>query len=177
MNGLGNVIFLFMLEKVIDMNEENFLKTIKTPWKFRWYLFTKLPLAWLMGIRLLVIDHSHCTVILPFKKRNLNPFRSMYFAAQVAAAELSTGILLMMAREATGDVSMLVSRIESEFYKKAVTDLRFTCNQGEMITDIIRKAVVSGDPMTIGAESIGKDEHEDTVSITRITWSVKRRKK
>ena len=58
----------------------------------RWMLF-KLPAAWLTGVRLSLINDSRCEVKVKFKWINQNPYRSMFWAVQGMAAELSTCLL------------------------------------------------------------------------------------
>ena len=72
-----------------------------------------------MGVRMRACDGQRAEVALPYGWRSQNPFKSTYFAAQAAAGELSTGVLAMYAMQELPPVSMLVTRIEAEFYKKA----------------------------------------------------------
>ena len=54
----------------------------------------KLPSAWLCGVRVKAISKTDCSVGVKHKWINQNPFKSMYFAVQAMAAELSTGALV-----------------------------------------------------------------------------------
>lgn len=151
------------------------MQLLKNSWKFSFYLFSKLPLAWLMGIRISYADKQQCRLVLPFRRRNLNPFGSMYFAAQLAAAEMSTGLLVMTACHEQGNMSMLVTHISAEFTKKAVTDLSFECSQGDMIFESVLRASNTGEPVIIEAASKGFDLNRNQVCTVKIQWSVKKR--
>ena len=59
----------------------------------KWMLF-KLPAAWLTGVRISSISDTKCEVKVRFKWINQNPYRSMFWAVQGMAAELTTGMLL-----------------------------------------------------------------------------------
>jgi hypothetical protein len=168
-SSLINNIFLTMIKNKT-------LSQLKKSWKFRAYLLLKLPLAWIMGLRIKEIDESKCITILPFKRFNYNPFKSMYFATQIAAAELSTGLLMLVAIDQRKEVSMLVKKVEASFSKKAVTDIEFVCEQGFLISDAVKNAIESGDSVSIVAYSKGLDKSGDEVCAAFITWSIKRSK-
>lgn len=152
------------------------LLLLKQHLKFSWYLWKRLPLAWLMGLRIKQIEQDSCSIILPFKKRNLNPFKSMYFAAQIAAAELSTGLLLLVAIDGKPKISMLVKELNASFFKKAVTDIVFICNDGKTIEKAINQAIVTEAKIEFQAVSFGYNKEAEIVSETKITWSIKLKK-
>ena len=92
---------------------------MKHPFKFRMFLFSKLPAAWFAGVRIREIDETKCRVTIPYKWLNRNPFRSTYFASLSMAAEMSTGALaLAHLYKRKPPVSLLVVKVESEYFKK-----------------------------------------------------------
>src|SRR6516162_5665504 len=96
------------------------IKMMKHPVKFRMFLFSKLPAAWFSGLKLRELDGQHCVVSVPFSWYSKNPFRSTYFACLAMAAEMSTGALAMMqVYKRRPPVSMLVTRMEANYFKKA----------------------------------------------------------
>jgi hypothetical protein len=83
----------------------------------KWMLF-KLPAAWLTGVRILSISDTKCEVKVRFKWINQNPYRSMFWAVQGMAAELTTGMLLTKSiQESNTNISMLLVGNKSNFYK------------------------------------------------------------
>ena len=91
----------------------------------------KLPAAWLSGVRLSLINDSRCEVKVKFKWINQNPYRSMFWAVQGMAAELTTGMLVTKEiRERNVNISMLVTSNSSKFLKKATGRITFSCDQG-----------------------------------------------
>ena len=66
-----------------------------TPNSINRFLLYKLPAAWLTGVRVSVINDLKCEVKVRFRWINQNPFRSMYWAVQGMAAELTTGMLVI----------------------------------------------------------------------------------
>ena len=84
-------------------------------------MLSKLPAAWLSGVRLALIDEDKCEVKVRFKWINQNPYRSMFWAVQGMAAELTTGMLLTKSiQDSNTNISMLLVSNKSNFHKKAV---------------------------------------------------------
>ncbi len=107
----------------------------------RWMLF-KLPAAWLTGVRLSVINEGKCEVKVRFKWINQNPYRSMFWAVQAMAAELTTGMLLTKSiQDSNSDISMLLVSNKSSFYKKAVGKITFVCDEGENAKQLINSTI------------------------------------
>ena len=103
----------------------------------KWMLF-KLPAAWLTGVRVSLISETKCEVKVRFKWINQNPYRSMFWAVQGMAAELTTGMLLTKSiQESNTNISMLLVGNKSNFYKKAVGKIKFICDQGETAKELI----------------------------------------
>src|SRR5690606_29102926 len=142
--------------------------------KFRMFLFSKLPAAFFSGVRVREIDEKGCVVTIPFKWLTQNPFRSTYFASLSMAAEMSTGTLAMAhLYKMDPPVSMLVVKVESEYFKKAVGRTTFTCEDGEALKQIIADCISSGEGRSFRATATGKNQQGETVAIFYITWSFK----
>jgi hypothetical protein len=142
--------------------------------KFGFFMFTKLPSAWICGVRLREIDEGHAVVSVPYKWFSQNPFKSTYFACQAMAAEMSTGVLSMgHVYQRNPAVSLLVTKIEGVFLKKATSRIYFRCNDGEAILKTIDRAIVSGQGESITATSIGVNSNGEAVSEFKIEWSFK----
>jgi hypothetical protein len=147
-----------------------------TPSKINSFAFFKLPAAYWTGVRVRHIDEKNCQVTVKHKWINQNPFKSIYFAVQAMAAELSTGALVMShIQKAKANVSMLVSRNESVFSKKAKGQITFVCEDGLAAQQAIQQTLETGEGITFWMQAVGKDEKGDVVSSFRFEWSVKRK--
>lgn len=134
----------------------------------------KLPAAYFCGIRVRYTDETKCAVTVPFKWLTKNPFRSTYFACLSMAAEMSTGVLAMgHIYKKDPEVSMLVTKIEANFFKKAKGTVTFISEDGRRIASMIREAMSSGKSTSVNAYSTGKNKEGDTVAEFVITWSFK----
>ncbi|MBC7722558.1 MAG: thioesterase [Pedobacter sp.] len=147
---------------------------ITNPIKYQSFLLTKLPLAFFVGLKLVLLQEDQAAVSVRFKWLNKNPFRSMYFAVLAMAAELSTGILPVAYTYKTHpSVSMLVVKCEGEFYKKAIGNIVFTCVDGLTIVDAINQTITTKQGVTISSTAIGKNEQDEVVAKFVFVWSFK----
>lgn len=154
----------------------NFIRLMKSPMKLGLFLFTKLPAAYFAGVRVREIDEKQCVATVPYKWFSQNPFRSTYFACLSMAAELSTGALAMAHLYKTDPpVSMLVTKVESEYFKKATGRTWFLCVDGDIFRKAIEECINSGEAKQVVAESIGKNQSGEIVARFLITWSFKAR--
>ena len=145
-----------------------------TPLKLNVFLFFKLPSAFWCGVRVKSITKEQCVVTVKHRWFNQNPFKSMYFAVQAMAAELTTGALVMMQIKKSGkNISMLVANNNSNFSKKATGRITFTCNDGHLIEEAIKQTIATGEGQTIWMKSVGVNEKREQVSEMNFEWSIK----
>lgn len=87
---------------------------------------------------------------------------------------MSTGLLgLMHIYQRKPAVSMLVVKLEANYYKKATGKTYFTCEDGDKIVAAIDGSIASGEGKTVTAKSTGKNEAGELVAEFFITWSFK----
>ncbi len=145
-----------------------------TPSSITFYTLFKLPAAYFTGVRVKSIEDSQCTVSVRLNWMNKNPFRSMFWAVQGMAAELSTGVLIMKSlRQKNINASMLVVENKATFSKKAVGLITFTCLQGKVVSETITAAIEENAPKQIWLDAKGYDQHGDEVSSFSFLWSIK----
>lgn len=134
----------------------------------------KLPAAYFSGIRVKSINDEVCVVTVKYKWINQNPFKSMFWAVQGMAAELTTGALMLSKIKDSGkNISMLVANNNATFTKKAIGRITFTCNDGKLIDEALVKAIETGEGQTVWMQSVGKNEEGIDVSTFNFEWSVK----
>ena len=149
-----------------------------TPARFNLFMFFKLPSAWWSGVRLHEITNEKCVVSVRHRWINQNPFKSIFWAVQGMAAEMTTGAFLTREINLSGqNISMLVANNTAKFTKKATGKIRFVCTQGIEVKELINKAISTGDGQTLWIDSKGYNEDNVMVSQFSFEWSVKLRKK
>ena len=144
-----------------------------TPNRINAFNFFKLPSVWWCGIRVTKIDDISCQVKVAHRWINQNPFKSMFWAVQGMAAELTTGALIMEAiHNSNRKVSMLVLNNRANFSKKARGKLAFTCDADTVIDEAFKKLIDSKEPQTFWLTSKGIDQDEFVVSTFEFEWTV-----
>lgn len=152
----------------------SYLKKINNSFLYRLFLIVKLPIAWISGLKVDEVTHHHAKVAIRYKYLNQNPFKSMYFACQAMAAEMTTGLLAMGYIDSHPvKISMLVLNLDSKYTKRALGKIQFVCEDGLLVKDAIQKAVDTKESVLCNMTSKGYDQHGACVSSFYITWSFK----
>lgn len=145
-----------------------------TPNKLNTFLLLKLPAAFFTGVRTTFIDDKKCVVKVRHRWINQNPFKSMFWAVQGMAAELTTGALVMQKIKKSGkQISMLVANNNASFSKKATGKITFTCFEGEKVDAAIEKAIDTNEGQTVWLKANGVNEEGIEVSTFNFEWTIK----
>ena len=145
-----------------------------TPQKVNTFMLFKLPLAYLGGVRVASIEETEAIVKIKHRWINQNPYKSMFWAAQGMAAEMTTGVLVMSQIEKSKrKISMLVTHQEAKFTKKATGKIQFICKDGGLIKDAIQKSIDTGQGQVITLTSEGFNKDGVSVSKFQFEWSLK----
>jgi hypothetical protein len=70
-------------------------------------------------------------------------------------------------------VSMLVVKVDSEYFKKAIGRTSFVCEDGGLFQKAIEETIATGVARIVKAKSIGKNNDGEIVAEFFITWSFK----
>ena len=152
----------------------SYLKKVNNSFLYRLFLIAKLPMAWISGLKVNKVTAERAQISIRYKYLNQNPFKSMYFACQAMAAEMSTGLLAMGYIDIHSQkISMLVMDLNCKFTKKAVGEIQFVCEDGILVKEAINKAVNSNEGVLCEMISNGYDQKGDIVSSFKIIWSFK----
>ncbi len=169
-----NIILTIAVSKKFVKLPNKHLEMKFTPRKINAFLAFKLPSAFLAGVRVKTLDNTKSTVTVKHRWINQNPFKSLYFAIHCMASELSTGVLVMQQIAQSGKrISMLVTKQNAIFTKKATGRITFKCLDGNLIKDAIENTIATGEGQTLLLKSEGHDEQGDLVSFFEYQWSIK----
>ncbi len=161
------------MEIQLNSKQKKLMKDLMS-WKFKLYLLGQLPMGFIAGMRVRELNPEKCTTSVPFKWLTKNPFRSMYFAVQSMAAELSTAANCLLA--ITGSkpsVAFIIVDCKAEFYKKANSRVYFTCNDGLKAYEAVEKCFSTGESQQATFTTEGKMKDGTLVSKFEFTWSFK----
>lgn len=159
----------------LNPKQVKFLSLVNNVWLFKSFMFFKLPMGLISGLKVKSINEDEVTVQVKYKWVNTNPFKSLYFAVLSMAAEMSTGLLSLLYVQDDFAMSILVVKMEAEFFKKAVGKISFKCKDGNLIREAVGRAKESGEGVTFETNSVGYDESNSIVAQFKITWSVKKK--
>jgi len=145
--------------------------------KINLFLMMKIPLAYIAGVRMKTLTKKETIVTVRHRWINQNPYKSLYWAVQGMASELTTGILVMKQITENGKkISMLVTGLNGKFTKKAKGKITFSCNDGDKIKQAIEKTIKTGEWETLTLISEGYDEDNEKVSRFEYEWSIRARR-
>lgn len=145
-----------------------------SPGKLNWYLLFNLPSAYLCGVRTRFLNDVTCVVTVKHKWINKNPFKSMFWAVQGMAAELTTGALVMQKIMQSGkNISMLVANNNATFTKKATGRITFMCEDGSKLDEAIALTISTGEGCTVWMQATGTNADGIEVSKFNFEWTLK----
>ncbi len=145
--------------------------------KLRMFMLFKLPMGLLAGLRIRELTEEQTIVSVPFKNLNKNPFKSIYFAVQSMAAELSTASACMIAVHShSPSVAFIIVDLKANFMKKANGRTYFTCQDNPKAFEAVQKCIESGESSTATFKTVGTLADGTVVSEFEFTWSFKQRK-
>jgi len=131
-------------------------------------------MAFLSGLKIVKLTEELCSVTVPYKSLNKNPFRSTYWAVLGMAAEMSSGALISMyTYKQKPSMATIIVSCKAEFVKKGTDVTTFVCSDGLKVKEAIIKAIEVNEPQVIECKSIGKNEADEDVANFGFIWSVK----
>jgi hypothetical protein len=144
-----------------------------SPFRLNLFTFFKLPSVWWCGVRVTKIEDAFCEVKVKHHWINQNPFKSLFWAVQGMAAELTTGVLIMQAiKKSNRKVSMLVLNNRANFSKKGRGKISFTCHAEKLIDNAFEQLIASQQPQTLWLTSKGIDQQGNVVSTFEFEWTL-----
>ena len=159
-------------EAMIETVRQGFLSKMK----FRIMLFFALPLGFKSRMWIKEFTRETCKVVLPYNRRNKNPFNSTYWAALGMGAEMASGVFItLFTRKQKPSVATIVVESNANYFKKAVGNTTFVYEGGKDIEDAIRKTIATGEPVQVSSYTPGYNDAGELVCEWTFVWSVKRR--
>ena len=164
----------------LDQSQIKFRRKILNPFWFYFFTFFDVPMGWIANMKLKELSFNHCVTSVPFhwyyRWQNKNPFKSMYFAVQSMAAELSTAsIALLATHNIKPSIAYIIVEMKAIYIKKATGSTTFNCNNGDEIFAAVEKCIKEKKGTKARVKTIGKLKDGTIVSEFYFTWSFKQR--
>lgn len=162
-------------EFTLSSKQKKLVKQV-TGFKFKLYVLMKLPMGLLANLKVEKLTADECITSVPFNWLTKNPFKSMYFAVQSMAAELSTASTCLLAvRGKKPSVAFIIVNCKANFFKKATSRVYFTCSDAGKAFEAVEKCIENKAAETVTFKTVGKMIDGTVVSEFEFTWSFRQR--
>jgi acyl-coenzyme A thioesterase PaaI-like protein len=155
------------------------IQRLKDTAYLRFFTWLKIPLiAWLRP-RVEELSDSHCVLRFPHGRRSRNHLNSVYFGVLCVGADCAGGLIAMRTIQQRGNkVAFVFKDFHAEFLKRAEGDVLFTCDQGEVLRELVLRAEESEERVeeTVHVVATVPDKlGDEPVARFDLTISLKRR--
>ena len=179
-NRLKDLMPHFFKDQVLPRIGDAVPETFKETLLLRGFGFFKIPLLFFISPSVIELNEQRCVVKIPLSRRSMNHLRSMYFGALAAGADCAGGLIAMklIQTEGQGKVSLIFKDFHAEFLKRAEGDVLFTCEQGEEVRALVRKAIESGERENLAVHvtaTVPSKMGDEPVARFILTLSLKKR--
>jgi acyl-coenzyme A thioesterase PaaI-like protein len=145
----------------------------------RLWAFKNVLLLWFIQPSILQIDESRCIVRIPLTWRTRNHLRSMYFGALCMGADVAGGLIAFhLMRKQKVSVSFVFKDVRAEFLKRPEADVHFTCADGPVIQELMRRTLETGERQEAKVHvvaTVPKKLGDEPVANFELTLSLKKR--
>lgn len=171
-----------LLDTITETLPHAIPKALKDTLFLRGFGLMKIPMLFFISPSVVELSETRCVVKVPLSRRTMNHLRSMYFGALAAGADCAGGLIAMrlIQSEGEGKVSLIFKDFHAEFLKRAEGDVFFTCEQGEEIQELVRKAIETGERENLAVRvtaTVPSRLGDEPVARFVLTLSLKRRDK
>ncbi len=119
---------------------------IRATWVIRYFGLSKVPLILYCRPSVIKLTEETTVIKIPFKRRNKNHLKSMYFGVLAVGADIAGGILAMgLIRKSGRNISLVFKDFKADFLKRPEGDTNFTCNDGQAVKNLIDEATKTGE--------------------------------
>ena len=155
-----------------NLKLEKEIKNLSKPLRFRIFTILKMPSSAFVGLKITQFSTESCTTTIPGGWRTQNPFRSMYWAVQGMAAEMTTGAFpFAISRSISQNLRMYVIGVESDFIRRARGKIVFKCSNLFDAYNAIEETLKTKEPVNCDLISTGKDSSGEVVSKWIFRWN------
>ena len=104
--------------------------------------FWNIPLLFYCRPKIIFLDEKTIKVKIKFKRKVKNHLGSMYLGALTIGADITAGYFAFhFLRLHKKKISLIFKDFHADFYKRAMSDVQFTCDMGNDIKEMINKSV------------------------------------
>ncbi len=95
------------------------------------------------------LDAERCVVRVPLRRWTRNHLGTMYFGAMAIGADCAGGLLAVeRIRARKAGLTLVFKSFEARFLKRPEADVRFICEDGALIGELVEKVLATGERQT-----------------------------
>ncbi|MFM7681565.1 MAG: DUF4442 domain-containing protein [Bacteroidota bacterium] len=104
----------------------------------------RIPVIGFVRPKLISINKEEIVVSISLRRRTKNHLNSMYFGALAVGADVAAGIFAFYYSEIhKKNISLAFKGMKAEFLKRAESDIRFVCSEGNKIETMLHACISS----------------------------------
>ena len=110
----------------------------------KFFGFLKVPMIFYCNPKVVRISEGSVEIKISLKRKTKNHVGSMYFGALSVGADITGGaIALDLIKKSKCKINLLFKNFKADFLKRAEGDVHFICNDGKLISDMVKKTEIS----------------------------------
>jgi len=134
----------------------------------------KIPMIAFVGAKLMVLDENSSQVRIRLKRRTKNHLKSMYFGSLAVGADIAAGLHAFYFAEESGvKVSFAFKAVKAEFLKRAMTDVYFNSDEGQLVKQAFDEAMSTKERVNKWIKVEAKNTDNEVVAVFDMEISVK----
>lgn len=102
---------------------------------------------WLASPSIVELSERRCVVRIPLNWRTRRrDIRAMYLGTLCMGADIASGLMpFLIVQKQSASVSIIFKAMNASFLKRAEGDVLFTCEDGDLVSDLVRRTLASGE--------------------------------
>jgi len=146
--------------------------------KMQWKLFllglVKIPIIGFVRPKLISVNMEEIVLSISLRRRTKNHLNSMYFGTLAVGADVAAGILAYYHAEMLKKkISLAFKGLNAEFLKRAESNIRFVCSEGERIENMLQTCISSGERQNESVTVYAVNNLDEQVAIFELILSIK----
>ena len=123
----------------------NFIsQEFKTTLFLKFFGFLKVPMIYYCNPKVINISKESVEIKISSKRRTKNHIGSMYFGSLSVGADVTGAVIALdLIKKSKFKINLLFKDFKADFLKRAEGDVHFICNDGKLISEMIKETELS----------------------------------
>ena len=123
----------------------NFIsQEFKTTLFLKFFGFLKVPMIYYCNPKVINISKESVEIKISLNRRTKNHVGSMYFGSLSVGADVTGAVIALdLIKKSKFKINLLFKDFKADFLKRAEGDVHFICNDGKLISEMIKETELS----------------------------------